>query len=404
MKTTPLINMSTQEFSRNVHKYFAKMRRESPVCQAQMTRWQKVYLITQYADVAAALKDSRLVKNPNNAKSESGRSSMYWMPKPFRPLMHNMLNSDEPDHRRLRNLVHKAFTPRMIAQLEPRIEAIAIQLLDAAQTKRDVDFIQEFALPLPINVIAEMIGIPEEDRARFRAWTKSIIVAPTPFNMVRAIPSVLAFLRYVRKLANQRRVEPQDDLLTALVHAEDEGDRFTEDELLGMVFLLLVAGHETTVSLLANGVVALLNNPEQLALLKDNPNFIETAIEEMLRYDGALQTAESSFARETFSLHGVTISQGSMVLPAILSANRDESMFNDAAQFDVTRTPNKHLAFGHGIHYCLGAPLARLEGKIAFQTLLERCPNMRMTIDPAKLRYSNLPIIHRLAELPVAIS
>lgn len=397
------LNISSPEFCQNVHQHFAWMRQEAPVYEAKLTRWKRVYLITRYEDVEATFKDPHLTKDPNNAKSKKGQSGEIWMPKAFQPLMHNMLNSDEPDHRRLRNLVHKAFTPRMIINLAPRIEVIANDLLDKAERKSEVEFIRDYALPLPVTVIAEMIGIPAEDRAQFRAWAHQIIVNPTPLNMIRALPAIWRFLKYIRQLADKRRVDPQDDLLTRLVEAEDEGDKFTEDELLGMVFLLLVAGHETTVSLIANGTLALLSNPDQFNLLRSQPHLIESAVEELLRYDGPLQTAEMSYARETFNLHGVTIPQGSIVLAAILSANRDETVFENANDLDIARTPNKHLAFGKGIHYCLGAPLARLEGKIAFCTLLQRYPNLRLRIPPEEIRFQSMMMLHRLEILPVAL-
>lgn len=397
------MNISSAAFAQQVHPHFAWMRANAPVYEARLTRWKKAYVIARYDDVEAALRDPRLAKDPNNARTQAGRSGNIWMPKTFQPLMHNMLNSDEPDHRRLRNLVHKAFTPRMIMQLAPRIEAIAHELLDEAVRKPEAELIRDFALPLPITVIAEMIGIPEKDRAQFRAWTEQVVTNPTPLNMLRAIPAVSKMLNYIRRLAAERRAVPQPDLLTALVQADDEGDRFTEDELLGMVFLLVVAGHETTVNLIANGTLALLTHPEQLALLRERPLLMETAVEELLRFDGPLQTSEIYFARQPYTLHGIDIPQGAIVLPAILSANRDETVFADADQLDLTRQPNKHLAFGQGIHYCLGAPLARLEGKIAFCALLEHSPNLRLATDPTTLTYQNIMMLHRLNALPVAL-
>ncbi len=394
-------NLSSWEFGQHAHCFFAQMRRETPVCKARLNRWQEAYLITRYEDVLAAFKDPRLAKDPNHARNAKGRSSMPWMPSSFRPLLHNMLNMDDPDHRRLRNLVHKAFTPRMIANLAPRIEAIAHQLLDEAAKKSEVELVQDFALPLPVTVIAEMIGVPPEDRARFRRWSAAIVVDPTPWNMIRAVPAVRNFLRYMRGLVEERRRVPQDDLLTALVQANEAGDHFTEDELLGMVFLLLTAGHETTVSLIANGTYTLLRHPEQLAQLRQEPELMENAVEELLRYESPLQTSEISFAREPMCLHGVEIPQGAMVLPAILSANRDESAFPDAERLDLARSPNKHLAFGQGIHYCLGAPLARLEGQIAFRVLLERAPTLRLAVPPSQVEFQSLMILRRVTTLPV---
>ncbi len=397
--TKPL-KMYTRDFVQNPHAYFAQLRRNAPVMPAKLTRWQQVYLISRYDDVAAALKDERIIKNPS-AAATGGAGGIPWMPKAFEPLLHNMLNMDDPDHRRLRNLVHKAFTPRMIMGLAARIEAIANQLLDTALAQERVDLIEAFAMPLPVTVIAEMIGIPPEDRPRFRRWTKRIIVNPTPLNMAGAVPAVWQFMRYARQLADQRRAEPRADLLTALIEAEDEGEQFTEEELLGMIFLLLVAGHETTVNLIGNGMLALLNHPEQLALLQAQPELIENAVEELLRYESPLMTSEMSFAREEMTLHGVTIPKGATVLPALISANRDESIFANADQLDLTRTPNRHLAFGQGVHYCLGAPLARLEGKIAFTTLLARAPELQLAVPREKIKYRTIMILRGLKELPV---
>ncbi len=398
------VKMYSQDFVQHTHAHFARLRQELPVAKAKMTRWQTVYLVNRYEDAAAVLKDERILKNPK-AVSDSGRGNgMPWMPKAFEPLLHNMLNMDDPDHRRLRNLVHKAFTPRMIMGLAERIEAIANELLDRAVAQERVDLIQAFAMPLPVTVIAEMIGIPPADRMHFRRLTERIIVSPTPLNMVGAIPAVWQFLRYIRGLADQRRVDPQEDLLTALIQAEDAGEQLTEDELLGMVFLLLVAGHETTVNLIGNGTFALLNNPDQLDLLRRNPDLAESAVEELLRYDSPVMTAEMGFAREELSLHGVTIPKGATVLPVLLSANRDETVFDQPDQLDLTRSPNRHLAFGQGIHYCLGAPLARLEGKIAFNTLLARAPQLRLAVAPEQVTYQNVMILHGLKALPVALT
>ena len=397
------VKMYRDDFVQNTHAHFAHLRQEQPVAKAKMTRWQTVYLINRYADVVAALKDERIVKNPKAVSAGGRGDGMPWMPKAFEPLLHNMLNMDDPDHRRLRNLVHKAFTPRMIMGLAERIETIANELLDAAIAQERVDLIKAFAMPLPVTVIAELIGVPAADRMYFRRLTERIIVSPTPLNMIGAIPAVWQFLRYIRGLADQRRADPQEDLLTALIQAEDAGEQLTEDELLGMVFLLLVAGHETTVNLIGNGTLALLNNPAQLELLRNNPDLAESAVEELLRYDSPVMTAEMGFAREEMTLHGVTIPKGATVLPALLSANRDETVFANADQLDLTRSPNRHLAFGQGIHYCLGSPLARLEGKIAFNALLARAPALRLAVEPAQIKYRNVMILHGLTALPVCM-
>jgi len=403
MKNKSPLNMSTRHFHDDVHGHFAWMRQEAPIYKAKLTRWADAYLITRYDDVVDALKDPRIVKNPANAKPKTGKRSGIWMPKMFETLQNNMLNSDEPDHRRLRNLVHKAFTPRMITGLEPQIQQIADQLLDRALTEKEFDLIEAFALPLPINVIAEMIGIPQADRASFFKLTTSIIVTPTPFNMVKAIPSISRYLKYIQKLAEKRRADPQDDLMTALVQAQDGDDRFTDEEVQAMAFLLLVAGHETTVNLIANGALALMTHPDQMAQLRADPALMDGAVEELLRYDGPLQTTEYSYASEDITLHDVTIPQGAQIFPALMSANRDEQAFVNADELDITRTPNRHMAFGHGIHYCLGAPLARMEGQIAFNTLLDRAPDLRLNTSVKNIRYRTVPMLRRLDALPVVV-
>ena len=397
------LNLSTDFYNNNVHDIFRWMRAEAPVYKAQLTRWKTIYLISRYADIEAALKDPRFVKDSNNIQGKSSWGGGFWVPPAFRPLINNMLNSDEPDHRRLRTLVQKAFTPKRVMALEPQIEEIAQRLIHAAKKEGEFDLIDSFAQPLPIAVIAHMLGIPTEDLPEFSANAEGFLVTPTPLNMIRAVPAISRFTKYIRKLADKRRADPQDDLITALAQAETDGDHLSEDELIGMVFLLFVAGHETTVNLIANGTKALLDHPAQFELLKQHPEHVESAVEEFLRFDGPLETTEMSFAREDILLHGVKIPRGMTVLPALISANRDETVFENPDQLDILRTPNKHLSFGKGIHFCLGAPLARLEAKKAFNTLLQEIPQLKLAIPSHQIRFRNIAILHRLEALPVKI-
>ena len=232
------------------------MREQSPVVKARFSRFRTAYLITRYEDIHQFLRDERVVKNMNNVSGSAG----FWVPKAFRPLMKNMLNLDEPDHRRLRNLVHKAFTPRIIEQMKERIEAITDQLLDHldAQLRQSgrTDLMQELALPLPVTVIAEMVGIPKQDTGFIHRMTERLISSISPIGMLLSVPTILSFTKYIRKLAEQRSADPQEDLMTALVQAEEEGDRLSEDELVGTVFLLTIAGHETTLGLIANAFLS----------------------------------------------------------------------------------------------------------------------------------------------------
>ncbi len=399
---TKRLSITKRPFTQEAHKHLAWMRENEPIYHAKFMYGVDAYLITRYEDVVAALKDPRIVKDARNAKDKKGKRADIWMPKFLRALQTNMLNMDDPDHRRLRNLVHKAFTPAVIQQLEPKIERIAHGLLDQVGDKREMELIEQFALPLPVTVIAEMVGIPVGDRPKFFGWAGKFLESISLFGIIRMMPAVHSLTRYIRNLAEQRRVTPRDDLMTALVQAEDEGDSFTEEELVAMVILLIIAGHETTVSLIANGTYALLQNPSQFALLKSDHGLLNTAIEELLRYDSPVLTTELSYASEDITLHGVTIPQGKTVLPALLSANRDATVFENPTVLDITRKPNKHVAFGLGIHYCLGAPLARLEARIAFCALLERCPNLRLNMKPSTVRYRDAPIIHRVEQLQVA--
>ncbi|MFZ4827365.1 MAG: cytochrome P450 family protein [Phototrophicaceae bacterium] len=401
----PQVDLLGDHFAQNKREVFRQLRETSPVALTSM-RKQPVYILTRYHDIETALTSPDIIKDPNNIQYEDDKkhNPMSWLPPIFSAMMHSMLHSDDPNHRRLRTLVHKAFTPRMIETLEGRIETLAHRLLDDMLKQGTVDLLEAYALPIPFEMISEMLGIPSQDRPRFRKWSEAILVNPDPLSMMKSIPSMMACFNYIGKLANERRKNPQDDLLTGLVQAEHEGESLSEQELFAMVFLLMAAGHETTVGLITNGAHALLTNPEQLDHLRQHPDQLPTAIEELLRFDTPLMTGELNYARVPYAIEGTTIPTGSMIFTAILSANHDESVFTHPEQLDLTRQPNKHLAFGKGIHYCLGAPLARMEARVAFATLLERAPKLRLAVPSASLRYANLLIVNRLTNLPVSVS
>ena len=323
------------------------------------------------------------------------------MPGFLRPLERNMLDLDDPDHHRLRTLIHKAFTPRIIEGLRERVQVIADDLLNAATPKGHMDVVHEYALPLPLTVITELLGVPRLDQAKFHRWSKTIVQIGSAGSMVKALPSLFVFMRYLRKLIEAKRASPEDDLLTALIQAEEDGDKLSEDELLAMVVLLLIAGHETTVNLIASGTLALLEHPDQLERLRCDPTIVKSATEELLRYASPVETATERYAREDVILYGVTIPKGELVLAVLASANRDEAQFVYPERLDLTRTPNRHLAFGQGLHFCLGAPLARLEGQIAILTLLTRLPELQLGIAPEKLRWRPTFVVRGLELLPV---
>jgi cytochrome P450 PksS len=257
---------------------------------------------------------------------------------------------------------------------------------------------------VPTTIIAEMLGVPVADRHRFQRWSQALLAAGSSrWGVLLAIPHVWLFLRYVRRLIREHRAEPRDDLVSALAQAEEAGQQLSEDELVAMIVLLLVAGHETTVNLIGNGTLALLQHPEQLRQLRRDPGLMASAVEELLRFTSPVETATERYARQGATIGGVTIPQGGLVLPVIASANRDERQFTDPDRLDLTRAPNRHLSFGLGAHYCLGAALARMEGQIALATLLRRAPGLRLAVEPETLRWRPGLVLRGLAGLPVAI-
>ena len=320
----------------------------------------------------------------------------------FKPLERNMLDLDSPDHTRLRALVHKAFTPRLIEQMRDQVQALTNELLNRVEPNGGMDLIADFALPLPLTMIGRILGVPAEDNHKFHRWTKTLISAGTNRNLFVIIPSIMRFMAYLKKLIKQRRASPKDDLITALVQAKDGSDRLSEDEILAMILILLIAGHETTVNLIGSVTLALLEHPDQLAMLRNQPALIKTAIEELVRFVCPVEMATERYAREDITIAGTTIPRGELVMAVIGSANRDPNYFDNPDSLDITRTNNKHLAFGHGPHFCLGASLARLEGQIAISTLVQRMPNLRLNIAPEQLRWRGTFVLRGLEALPVS--
>jgi cytochrome P450 len=403
MSQPPRVDLFDPAFKADPYPTYARLRSSAPVYRAALPDGRGVWLITRYEDVLAVLKDQRFVKDWRGALTPEQLAQVPPIPEVMKPLSQNMLDTDPPDHERLRALVSKAFTPRLIERLRPRVQAISDGLLDAVQDRGEMDLIDDYAFPLPITVIAELLGVPAEDRNNFREWSDAAVSgnASQEYMEEILIPHMQAFTDYLRALFKDKRANPADDLVSALVRAEEAGDRLSEDELLGMVFLLLVAGHETTVNLIGNGVLALLQHPDQLRKLKEDPSLIKPAIEELLRYDGPVETSTERFAREDVEIGGQVIPRGEMVLVVLAAADHDPERFSDPDDLDITRTDNRHLAFGKGIHHCLGAPLARMEGQIAISTLLRRMPNLRLKGPPESLSWRPGMILRGLRGLPV---
>jgi cytochrome P450 len=403
--TRPIVapDLASPEFKADPYPFYARLRAEAPVypVTVHVPDRRRAWLVTRYDDVAGVLKDRRLVKDRRNLSPANGTGREPWVPGFVKPLRRNMLDLDDPDHGRLRSLVHRAFTPRLVERLRERIQDLAERLLDDAARAGRLELLADYALPLTITVIADLLGVPAHDQSRFRRWSNAMVGAASPADFLLALPSIYRLTRYLRKAIERRRQEPQDDLLSALVQAEEGGDRLSTDELLAMAALLLIAGHETTVNLIASGTLALLQHPQQTERLRQEPDLLPSAVEELLRFTGPVELATERYAREPLTVAGTTIPTGDLVLGALASANRDHAHFDRPDELDLAREPNRHLAFGQGAHYCLGAPLARLEGRIAFETLLRRRPGLRLAAPASRLRWRRGLFLRGLRALPL---
>lgn len=389
----------------NPFPVYERMRRDAPVFKGtHPLLLAPTWLISRYNDVVAVLRDTETFSsNPRKLTPEQLQSFAPFFATQLRVIQDNMLGVDPPDHSRLRSLAAKAFTPRRIENLRPLVVEIVRGLLDRAAERGGMDIVADFSYPIQSTVIAELLGLPMEDRTQFQELIDTMATPPTPENRQRMDRIIDFFVDYFQELFRKRRIEPQNDLISALALAEEAGDRLSSQELLNTVFLLLVAGHETTFNLLNNSVLALLQHPEQLAKLRANPALIGSATEEMLRYTGPLVTAGPRFALRDIELRGQPISAGDMVATMHMSANFDPEQFDRPEVFDITRSPNRHVAFGSGIHFCIGAPLARLDVSVAIPMLIERFPHLRLAVDPDQIERHPLANIRSLVHLPVEV-
>lgn len=382
------------------HTGFAELREQASACRVVVPPGLAVWVVTRYAEARAALTDPKLTKTyrpelfERHAVSDAAKIVLAEDERA------DMLNLDPPAHTRMRRLVSKAFTPARVAALRPRIEEITGELLDELDGLDEADLIESYASPVPTIVISELLGVPAEDRAAFRGWADVVVSAAGQEEFHEA---GRALSGYLAELVEHKREHPADDLITALVQQQEADDRLTPAEVLSTAALLLVAGHETTVNLIGNSTLALLRNPGQLAELRADPALLPAAIEEFLRYDGPLTNATFRFTSESVQVGEVTIPADEIVLVSLGSANRDATWCTDADRLDVTRVPGGHLAFGHGVHYCLGAPLARLEGEIALRGLLARFPGMKLAAPEEELRWRPSVLMHGLLALPVRL-
>jgi pimeloyl-[acyl-carrier protein] synthase len=384
----PLDHPLLVQFRDDPYPVYRSLLATAPV---QWNELLQAWTVARYSDVAFVLTDARFsAERPVQARD--GYS-----------VARSMLVSDPPDHTRLRTLVQKAFTPRMIDQLRPRIQAIVDDLLEhALASGQSFDLVTDLAYPLPVIVIAELLGVPPEDRETFREWSATLAASLDPLIgpdlMDRAAAARDALLAYLRRVIAERRARPRADLISALVAVEERGDSLSEPELVVMCNLLLVAGHETTVNLIGNGTLALLRHPDELDRLRSVPELIGSAIEELVRFDSPVQMT-GRIVTDDLDLGGQSIRAGDWVLPLLGAANHDPAQFAQPEQLDLTRNPNPHLGFGRGIHFCLGAPLARVEAQVAIGTLVQRVPTLRLAGEPVRRKQITL---RGLASLPVA--
>jgi cytochrome P450 len=392
------------DFTRDPYPVYAELRARGPVHRVRLPEGPEAWLIVGYDAARAALNDPRLSKEYRNAAPRLGMGSVASGP--------HMLAADPPHHSRLRKLVAREFTARRVHALAPRVQQLTDELLDAMLARPDgrADLVEALSFPLPIGVICELLGVSDRlDRERVRRWSNTLVEASPEEETEEAVRRLTD---YLAQLIARKREEPGEDLLSGLIRTTDsDGDRLSADELLGMTWLLLIAGHETTVNLISNGVLALLRHPDQLAALRADPSLVDDAVEETLRYDGPVETPTYRFTLEPLDIGGTVVpGGGELVLPVLADADRDPDRFPDPDRFDIRRASfpdagrpglRGHLAFGHGVHHCLGAPLARLEARIALRGLLERAPRLALDADPDALLWRGGLLIRGPVRLPV---
>ncbi|MGF7029504.1 cytochrome P450 [Paenibacillus mucilaginosus] len=389
-----MIPFLTPEILRNPYPIYEMMRASQPVMYIEPMRFWSVF---RFDHVRTVLSDSARFSSAGGRPPASQET-----PAPGQRDGFSLITTDPPRHTQLRSLVNQAFTPKAVAALEPRIAELAHELLDRVAGTGKIDLIQDFAYPLPVIVIAELLGIPSGDRDRFKHWSDEVVASADTLIGGSASGSLQAHREmneYFSRIIAERRKAPKDDLISALIAAEEGDFHLSEGDILSFCALLLVAGNETTTNLIGNAVLTLLEHPEELAKLRSRPELLPSAIEEVLRFRSPVQ-AMFRTANEDVELGGQVIPAGSRVVAFIGSANRDEEKFPDAARFDIERTPNGHIAFGHGIHFCLGAPLARLEARIALAAVLDRLPELARVNDEP-LTPARGFIVHGVSSMPL---
>jgi cytochrome P450 len=396
------LDLSDKAFIKNPNPTFDWLLEHEPVTRGKLSL-MRPYLVSRYDDCLAVLKDkTRVTRTRARAHGKEGKGG-YPVPRSLKHLVSSMVNTDDPEHRRLRELVHRAFTPQALRAIEHRVADSCSRLLDDAFERGDtVDLIPRLCLPLPVAVISEMMGVDHKVMPVFINGVSFMSGGMSALNLARGVLWDLPKLdRLLRQIVAEKKQAPGDDILSGLISAELDGDKLTEDEVIGLAFILTFAGYETTVYLIANALLMLLVHPEQRELALSSAEHLEAAIEETLRFHSSALGTEANYALEDLELGGTLIPKGSAIFPLLGAGNRDPRVFERPEVFDITRTPNKHLGFGQGIHYCVGAPLARMETRTALRQLFDRAPDLELAVAPEQLEVQPVPLMRRYRALPV---
>ncbi len=402
-------DITSSQFKRDPHPTLQRLREAGPVVRVRLPIVGKLCLATTYEAVQEVLRDRDHFCMESRNAGRKGHSFLPWMPASLRVLVQNMLLKDEPDHRRLRSIVDQAFQRQSVEGMRPAIERSADQFLDnlerEAAGSRDgvVDFMEHFARPFPLAVISELLGLPAADRPKFARWASGMTTATSLVGMLRGLPGLWKLMAYFRSRFEHCRRTPEPGLLSSLVHASHEGHHMSEEELLAMCFLILLAGHETTVHLITDGLVEFLRRPDARAAVESDWSRVDLAVDEVLRYVGPIQMTKPRLAREDMTYHGVPLKRGELVVGLLAAANLDPAAFDAPERFDVFRSPNPHVGFGGGIHVCLGLKLARAEAGIAYRRILTRFPAISIAKPYEQLAWVERPGIRALTALPVRL-
>jgi cytochrome P450 len=398
------IDLGSQPFARDPFPTYASLREAGPVFQTRLPLLGKTWMATTYQAASEVLKDDEtFVMEAKKVGKTLYSGILRLLPRILRVFSDNMLRRDKPDHRRLRRLVEQAFSRHSVENMRSRIGVLCDGLLDGFAGRETVDLLEEWARPLPVAVICELLGLPDEDRPKFTRWVKALFRTVSLFGMLLALPTIFRLLQYFRRHFEQCRQQPHPGLMTALVQVEQDGDKLSEDELLAMAFLLLFAGFETTVHLLSGGTLALLKTPEQKERLLNDWSLLPPAVEELLRFVSPVQMSEQRYVIRDLEFHGQSLRRGDCIVAWLGAANADPARFPDPEKLDLSRSPNPHVSFGSGLHYCLGAQLARVEAQVGFGRLFTRYPRLALAVADSDLKYIGNMLLRALVALPVRL-